>query len=491
MTHAARLAPWFVATLLAAGCVEDRCRSGACTPDGDASADAASSDTSTISTPDASAGEDAVAADSASPDASAPPDGSTLTDATVGDASSSFVLLPTDQVVAYASQLVASRLSVACVRLGVVRGAQTLVVPDDAVTSITTSTTDAAIAQPASREDCLGVGAITLAAGATSVEADVVVQSRMFHVRYALRVLAERIAVDADSLLTATMHVDELRAFTVSNIAVAGATTGSMKSSWLRVTSSGPAITVERILGHRWRATGRMLGDATLSAVYGPPGMEQTYTAPAPISVVAPGAVVRVEEVLFRGATDDDFTARFQLQPAQCADLAVRAWYRSPLGVMYPAVSTMATFTAEGATRIETAATTRVCADTRGQTTIRGCIGSACRERDEFVSSPGARLELAPTAITATRVDAMSSRACVPLRGAVVFTDGARINLTLAQLTRSIALSEAMAPYRSVIHTVEAGMPEEFCFRAQTAATQYVLQAQAYQFAARIPVTVP
>jgi hypothetical protein len=66
----------------------------------------------------------------------------------------------------------------------------------------------------------------------------------------------------------------------------------------------------------------------------------------------------------------------------------------------------------------------------------------------------------------------------------------ARIELTLPQLTRSIALSEPMAPFRSVVHTVEAGMPEEFCFRAQTAATQYVFQAQAYQFAARIPVTV-
>jgi hypothetical protein len=490
MTHVVRLAPWFVATLLAAGCVEDRCRAVACSADGDASVDAASSDASPIIAPDASVGEDAVVADSERSDASESHDGSLRADAAVGsDASSGFVLLPTDEVVAYAPQAVAARLSVTCMRLGVVRSGGTLVVPEDAVTSITTSTTDGAIAQPAPREDCPGVGAIALAAGQATVEADVVVQSRTFHVRYALRVLAERIAVYADSLLTGTMHVDEPRAFTVSSLAAAGATSGSMKASWLRVASSGPAIAVERIVGHRWRATGRMLGDATISATYGPPGMEQTYTAPAPLSVVAPGALLRVEEVLFRGATDD-FTAQFQLQPAQCADLAVRAWYRLPTGVMYPAVTTMATFTAEGATRIESAATTRVCADARGQSTIRGCIGGACRQRDEFVSSPGARLELSPAAITATRIDASSSRACVALRGAVVFADGARIDLTLPQLTRSIALSEAMAPFRSVVHTVEAGMGDEFCFRAQTAAAQYVFQAQAYQFAARIPVTV-
>lgn len=468
-----------LALLALARCTPAPCPEQTC-PDANALADAFADSMDADDRPDRSA---------PNPDAADAAD-DTLTDARADvaiDAQSGFVLLPTDTLVAHSPSLIAGTLSDVCIVLDVLRDGGRFALPEGAITSVSVRTSDAAVARAATARECASVGVVTLSAGQITVEADVVVQSRTLPVRYSLRVLDAPVSVVPESLLTGTMHVDEPRSFTVSSARPSGANAGGLHAEWLRITASSPAISLASSASGRWTATGRALGEATLSAVYGPPGREQTVIADAPIRVVTPGTLVRVEEMLFRYDSGDE-TAQFRLEPAGCANLALRAWYQSSPGVMYWATTTDAAFVATGATRMTSAG--RVCAEQRGESTIRGCVQSACREREEFVSSPGARLVLEPATIRATRLDASASRACVALRGSVLFLDGERVALPLTRLARAISLSQSRAPYASILHAIEASAPDELCFRAATPDNEYVFQAQAYQFAARIPVTV-
>jgi hypothetical protein len=472
------------------GCEQPPCRDAECRFDGAASAtDAARADVgSTIDgTPLLDGG--LPAADTGDSDASSAPDAVFVDGAAPRDAGAGFVLLPTDTIVAFSPQLVAPSLSVVCSRLQVARGAGFIVLPDGAATSITTRSSDASVATPADREDCGGFGALALRAGTTNMDADVVVQGRSFSVRFSLQVLAEPIAVYTDGLPTGTMHAGETRSFVVSGVRPATATAGFLKSSWIRAVSSAPAAEVTPLLGARWQVTARSVGETTVSADYGPPTMRRTYVGAAPLRVVSPGTLTRVDEVLFRASTGD-FSAQFALQRGQCTDLAIRGQYRMLSGETYTATETNVTATATGATRVEAGPPLRICADTRGETSIRACVGAVCATRDEFVSAAGARLELSPGTVSATRVDATSSRACVALRGVAVFTDGDRIALPFARLARGVSLSAVTPPYANILHVVESGAPDEYCFRATSPAAEYAFQVQAYSLSGRVPVTV-
>lgn len=408
----------------------------------------------------------------------------------VTDSQGGFVLLPTDTLAPHSPALIAGSLSDVCIVLDVLRDGARFALPEGAISAVSVRTSDAAVARAATARECASVGVVTLSAGQITVEADVLVQSRTLPVRYSLRVLDEPVSVVPESLLTGTMHVGEPRSFSASSARPSGANAGGLHPEWLRIAASAPVISIASSASGRWTVTGRALGEATLEATYGPPGREQTVRAAAPIRIVTPGALVRVEEVLFRYASGEE-SARFGLEPGACADLALRAWYQSSPGVTYWATTTDATFDAAGATRIDGGAPApRVCAAQRGEATIRGCIGGLCRDREEFVSSPGARFALEPASITAARLDSSASRACVALRGSVLFLDGERVALPFARLTRAISLSQSRAPYASIPHAIEPSAPDELCFRAATPDNEYVFQSQAYQFAARIPVTV-
>lgn len=478
---------WFapLALLAFVHCAPSPCPAQRC-PDDHESVDA--SRDSAADAIDEGTNDDASALDAATRDASTNPDVTSPTDASA-DAQGGFVLLPTDTLAVRTPQLIAGNYSLVCVRLEVQRDGARFTLPDEAITAVTTRTSDATVARPASASECASVGAVTLAPGEITVDADVVVQSRTLPVRYSIRVLDAPVTVFRDSLLTGTMHLDEPRSFAPSSLRPAAANAGGTLAEWLHITASSPAISVAAGANGRWTVTGRALGEATLVASYGPPGHEQDVRAAEPIRVVTPGTLARVEEMLFRYDSGEE-TAQFRLEPGACANVALRAWYQPSSGAMYWATTTDATFVAAGATRIATSAPPRVCADRRGESTIRGCIGSVCRERMEFVSSPGARFVLEPATATATRVDASSSRACVALRGAVLFADGERVEIPFATLTRWISLSQSTRPFASILHTIESGPADELCFRAATADREYVLQAQAYQFAGRITVTV-